>query len=129
MKSSHAAVTTKKGFKYGVWFGFIVNEKRGKQESLNHYRIITNVADQNALQEWPHNNHKVNILEMQCNSAMKNCSALSNVDHEQPKQISCHLTHICCLPAFTEENCGESSWQEQNRCQCKSDTSCLMESV
>ena len=26
---------------------------------------------------------------------------------------SCHLTHICCLPAFTDENCGETSWQEQ----------------
>ena len=29
--------------------------KRGKQESLNHFRIITNVAHQNALQEQPHN--------------------------------------------------------------------------
>jgi hypothetical protein len=59
MKNSHTAVLTRKGFNYGVWFGFIVDEKRGKQESLNHYRIITNVADQNALQEQPHNNHKV----------------------------------------------------------------------
>ena len=33
------------------------------------------VADQNALQEQPHNTHKVNILEKQCDSAMKNCSA------------------------------------------------------
>ena len=56
MKNSHAAVLTRNGFNYGVWFGFIVDEKRGKQESLNHYRIITNVADQNALQEQPHNN-------------------------------------------------------------------------
>ena len=55
MKNSHVAVSTKKGFNYGVWFGFIVNEKRGKQESLNHFRIITNIADQNALQEEPHN--------------------------------------------------------------------------
>ena len=48
MKNSHTAVSTRKGFKYGVWFGFIVNEKQGKQESLNYYRIITNNADQNA---------------------------------------------------------------------------------
>jgi hypothetical protein len=51
MKNSHAAVSTRKGFNYGVWIGFIVDEKRGKQESLNHYRIITNIADQKALQE------------------------------------------------------------------------------
>jgi hypothetical protein len=51
MKNSHAAVSTRKRFNYGVWFGLIVNEKLGKQESLNQYRIITNVADQNALQE------------------------------------------------------------------------------
>ena len=51
MKNSHAAVSTRKGFNHGVWFGVIVSEKRGKQESLNHYRIITNIADQNALQE------------------------------------------------------------------------------
>ena len=63
MKNSHTAISTRKGFNYGVWFGLIVSEKRGKQESLNHYRIITNVADQNALQEQPHNIHKVNILE------------------------------------------------------------------
>ena len=54
MVNSHAAVSTRKGFNYGVWFGFIVNEKRGKQESLNHYRIIMdmhNVANQKALHE------------------------------------------------------------------------------
>ena len=55
MKNSHAAVSTRKGLNYGVWFGFIVIEKRGKQESLNHYRIIMNDADQNALQEQPPN--------------------------------------------------------------------------
>jgi hypothetical protein len=49
------------------WFGFIFNEKQGKQESLNHYMIITNVADENAIQEQPHNTHKVNFLEKQCN--------------------------------------------------------------
>jgi hypothetical protein len=129
MKSSHAAVSTKKGFNFGVWIGFIINEKWGKQKSLNHYRFITNVADQNALHEQPYNNYKVNFLEKQHNSAMKNCSALSNVDYEQPKQCSCHLIHICCLPTFTEETCGESSCQEQNRCHGKSDTPCLMESV
>ena len=56
MTSSHTAVSTRKGFNYGVCFGFIVNEKRGEQESLNHYRIITYVADLYALQEQPHNN-------------------------------------------------------------------------
>ena len=65
MKNSHPAVSTRKGFNYGVWFGFIVNEKRGKQESLNHYRIITNVDHQKDLQEQPHNTHKVHFLERQ----------------------------------------------------------------
>ena len=81
MKNSHAAISTRKGFNHCVWFGFIVDEKRGKQESLNHYRIITNVADQNALQEQPHNNYKVSFLVKRHNSAMKYCSALSNVEH------------------------------------------------
>ena len=62
MKNSHTAASTRKGFNHGVWFGFIVNEKRVKQESLNHYRIITNVADQNTLQEKPHNIEKVNFF-------------------------------------------------------------------
>ena len=47
-------------------------------------------------------------MERQCYSGMKNCSAQSNVEYEQPKQNSCHLTHICCLPAFTDKNCGEN---------------------
>ena len=51
MKNSHAAVSTRKGFNYSVWFGFIVDAKQGKQESLNHYRIITNIADQKDLKE------------------------------------------------------------------------------
>jgi hypothetical protein len=34
MKILHTAVSTRKGFNYCVWFGFIVDEKRGKQESL-----------------------------------------------------------------------------------------------
>ena len=95
---SHTAVSTRKGFNYGVWFSFIVNEKRGKQESLNHFRIITNVAHQKALQEWPHKIHKVNFLEKQCNLAMKNFSAQSNVEHEQPEQILIiSLTFVVCL--------------------------------
>jgi hypothetical protein len=63
MKSSHADISTRKGFIKGVWFGFIVDEKRGKKESLNHYRIITNAAYQNASQEWLHNMHKIKFLE------------------------------------------------------------------
>ena len=58
---------------FGVWF--VVCEKWGKQEMLHHYRIIMNVANQNALQDRSHNTHKVNILEKQCDSATKNCSA------------------------------------------------------
>ena len=54
-----------------------------------------NVADQNAIQEQPHNTHKVNILEKQCDSAMKNCSALSNVEQEQILSLS--LTFVVCL--------------------------------
>jgi hypothetical protein len=62
-----------------VWIVF--NEGNGKQESLNHYRIIMDVDNQKALQERLYNNHKVNFLERQCNAAMKNCSAQSNVEH------------------------------------------------
>ena len=54
-----------------------------------------NVADQNALQEQPHKTHKVNILGKQCDSAMKNCSALSNVEHEQILSVS--LTFVVHL--------------------------------
>ena len=54
-----------------------------------------NVADQNALQEQPHNTHKVGFAEKQCDSAMKNCSALSNVEHEQILSVS--LTFVVCL--------------------------------
>ena len=55
MKKSHTAVSTRKGFNYGVWFGFTDNEKQGMQELLHHYRYIMDIADQNALQEQPHN--------------------------------------------------------------------------
>ena len=84
MMNSHAAVSARKELNCGGLVWFVVNEKHGKQESLNHYRIITNVADQNALQEQLHNPYKVGILEKQSNAAMKNYSALSNVEHEQP---------------------------------------------
>ena len=107
MVNSHTAVSTRKGFNCLVWF--VVSEKWGKWELLNHYRIIMNVADQNAIQERSHKTHKVNILEKQCDSAMKNCSAPSNVEHEQIQSFS--LT-ICCPSAFTDENCGGMSWQE-----------------
>jgi hypothetical protein len=61
---------------------------------LNHYTII-NIADQNALQEQPHNTHKVGFVEKQCDSPMMNCSALSNVEQEQILVIS--LTFVVCL--------------------------------
>ena len=90
-----------------VWF--VVNEIQGEQESLNHYRIITNIADQNALQEQPHNNHKVDFLERQCNSAMKNCLALSNVEHEQILSFSLKLVVYLLVQMKTVENhCGKS---------------------
>ena len=54
-----------------------------------------NVADQNAIQERSHNTHKVNILEKQCDSAMKNCSAPLNVEQEQTLSVS--LTFVVCL--------------------------------
>ena len=34
---------------------FVVNEKQGKQESLNHYRSIMDVTHKKALQECPLN--------------------------------------------------------------------------
>ena len=108
---THTVISTRKRLNSGVWF--VVNERQGKLESLNHFRNIMEVSNQKALQEQPHNIHKVNFLESQYNSAMSN-SAQSNVEHEQPKQNSCHLTYICCLPAFTDESCRETSWQELN---------------
>jgi hypothetical protein len=82
MMNSHTAVSTRKKLNCGGLVWFVVNGIHGQQESLNHYRIITNFAHQYALQEQPHNMHKVNFLERQCNSAMV-YSALSNVEHEQ----------------------------------------------
>ena len=55
------------------------------------------VADQNALQEQPHNIHKAGFLEKQCDSSI-NYSALSNVEHEQLKQsLVISLTLVICL--------------------------------
>jgi hypothetical protein len=76
---------------------------------LNHYRIITNFAHQNALQEQPHNTHKVGFVEKQCDSAMKNCSAPSNVEQEQILSIS--LTFVVCLllqMKNMEKHCGKN---------------------
>ena len=64
MKNSHAAISTRKGFNYGVWFGLLSIKKQGKQELLHHYRIIKNIADQKPYRSG-------------------HCSALPNVEHEQ----------------------------------------------
>ena len=50
MKNSHPVNSTKKGLNCGVRLGLLLMKKIGKQESLNHYRIIMDVANQNALQ-------------------------------------------------------------------------------
>ena len=76
---------------------------------LNHYRIITNVADQNALQEQPHKTHKVGFVEKQCDSAMKNCSALSKVEHEQIFVISLTFVVHLLLQMKTVEECHDKS--------------------
>ena len=70
-----------------------------------------NVADQNALQEQPHNTLKVNILEKQCDSAMKNCSAPSNVEQEQEQTLSISLTFVVhlLLQMKTVEECHGKS--------------------
>ena len=67
-----------------------------------------NVADQNALQERSHNTHKVNILEKQCDSAMK-CSAPSNVEHEQILSVSLtFVVHLLSQIKTVEECLGKS---------------------
>ena len=76
---------------------------------LNHYRIITNIADQNALQERSHNTHKVNILEKQCDSAMKKGSAPSNVEQEQILSVSLtFVVHLLLQMKTVEEWHGKS---------------------
>ena len=76
---------------------------------LNHYRIITNVADQNAIQERSHNTHKVGFVEKQCDSAMKNCSAPSNVEHEQILSVSLTFAVHLLLQINTVEECHGKS--------------------
>ena len=75
MENSHTAVSTRKGFNYDDWFGLSM-----KNELSESFCIIIQslqmLLDQNALQEQPHNTHKVSFVEKQCDSAMKNCSAL-----------------------------------------------------
>ena len=68
-----------------------------------------NVADQNALQERSHNTLKVNILEKQCDSAMKNCSAPSNVDQEQTLSVSLTLVVHLLSQMKTVEECYDTS--------------------
>ena len=68
-----------------------------------------NVADQNAIQERSHKTHKVNILEKQCDSAMKNCSAASNVEHEQILSVSLtFVVHLLLQMKTVEEWHGKS---------------------
>ena len=76
---------------------------------LNHYRIITNIADQNAIQEQPHNTHKGNILGKQCDLAMKNCSALSNLEHEQTLSVSLTFVVYLLLQMKNVEECHGKS--------------------
>ena len=66
-----------------------------------------NVADQKALQEQPHNTHKVGFVEKQYDSAMKNCSALSNVEQEQILSVS--LTFV--VPLLLQMNTVEE-WHD-----------------
>ena len=76
---------------------------------LNHYRIITNVADQNAVQEQPHNTHKVGFVEKQYDSAMKKCSAPSNVEQEQILSVSLTFVVHLLLQMKTVEECHGKS--------------------
>ena len=68
-----------------------------------------NVADQDALQEQPHKTHKINILGKQCDSAMKKCSAPSNVEHEQILSISLTFVVHLLLQMKTVEECHGKS--------------------
>ena len=69
-----------------------------------------NVADQNALQERSHNTHKANILEKQCDSAMKKCSAPSNVEHEQILSVSLTFVVHLLSQIKTVEECYDKSY-------------------
>ena len=68
-----------------------------------------NVADKNALQERSHNTHKVNIVEKQCDSGMKNYSALSNVKHEQNLSVSLTFVVHLLSQMKTVEECYDTS--------------------
>ena len=68
-----------------------------------------NVADQNAILKRSHKTHKVNILEKQCDSAMKNCSAPSNVEHEQILSVSLTFVVHLLLQMKTVEECHGKS--------------------
>jgi hypothetical protein len=88
-----------------------------------------NIANQNSLQECPHNIHKVDFLEKQCNAAMKNCSALSNLNMNNPNKIlAALLTFVVCL-LLQMKTVEKTSWQEQNQGKCKSDIPCLVQRV
>ena len=67
-----------------------------------------NVADQIALQEQPHNTHKVNILDKKCYSAM-NYSAPSNVEQEQILSISLTFVVHLLSQMKTVEECYDTS--------------------
>ena len=66
-----------------------------------------NIAYQNAIQERSHNTHKVGFVEKQYDSAMKNCSALSNVEQEQILSVS--LTFV--VPLLLQMNTVEE-WHD-----------------
>ena len=68
-----------------------------------------NVADQNALQEQPHKTHKVGFVDKQCDSAMKNCSAQSNVEQEQNLSVSLTFVVHLLLQMKTVEECHGKS--------------------
>ena len=68
-----------------------------------------NIAYQNAIQERSHNTHKVGFVEKQCDSAMKNCSAPSNVEHEQILLVSLtFVVHLLLQMKTVEERHGKS---------------------
>ena len=86
-----------------------------------------NVDSQKVFQELPHTMDNVDFPERQWYAAMKTYWGPSNRKILITWTNSCHLTHVCCLPAFTDEKYGETSWQELNRGKCKSDTPCLVQ--
>ena len=124
MVNSHVTVSTRKGLNCFVWF--VVSEKRGKWELLNHYRIIMNSAWSKCLigaaTQYSQGKYPGEAMWF------SNEELLSSVKC-RTRTNSFHLTHICCPSAFTDENYGGMSWQELNWGKCKSDTPCLVQSV